>query len=157
MRKPGHFSKLKVNFTAVWERQRVLSRRDATELPSCWVLGCLFHPACLQVFTSSCVGALLQLVWSHWWLWNLKGFSFTDLTSGFALPTCLSALAKTCFVELNLLCSKLVLDSHQRCSYEILYLILRSDHSKIFFFGSKHSLELMTTITFLTFSWPIFT
>lgn len=58
-------------------------------------------------------------------------------------------------LKLNLLCSKLVLDSYQRFSCEILYLILCSDHSKIF--GSKHSLELMTTITFLTFSWPIFT
>lgn len=157
MRKTGRFSKLKVNFTAVWERQRALSRRDVTDLPNSWVLECLFHPTCLQVFTSSCVGALLLPVFSHCWLWNRKGLSFTDPSSAFTPPMYLLTLANTYFVELNLLCSKLVLDSHQRFSCEILYLILCSDHREIFFFGSKHSLELMTTITFLTFSWPIFT
>lgn len=86
---------------------------------------------------------------------KLKGLSFTDLSSGFAPPVYLPALANTYYtysVELNLLCSKPILDSHQRFSCEILYLVLCTDHSKIFFFGSKHSLELMTTITFLTFS-----
>lgn len=111
-----------------------------------------YLPAGIHQFN---VGALLLPVLSHWWLWNLKGFCFTDLTSGFTPPMYLPALANTYF-GIERICSKLVLDSHQRFSYEILYLILCSDHSKIFFFGSKHSLELMTTIT-LTFSWPIFT
>lgn len=84
MRKLGCFSQLKVNFTAVWEKQRALSRRDVTDLPSCWVLECLFHPTCLQVFTSSCVGTLLLPVLSHGWLWNWR--VCLSLISALVLP-----------------------------------------------------------------------
>lgn len=155
MRKPGCFSKLKVNLLQC-ERGIVLCQGETWQIcpaAECWDAfsiipasryspGHVWDPCCYQCWaTDGCETEGFVLHWSQLWF----------------CPTHIFAILGKYLLSWIELCSKLILDSHQRFSCEILYLILCSDQSKIFFFGSEHLLELMTAITFLTFSWPIFT
>jgi len=127
--------------------QRSLTDREVTELPNCWVLGCFFHPVTCNCCPRTSTVSESPSATGVQPLWVVKPGGFLFLSCDFAPPMYLPTLEHS-LVK----CSKLVLDSDQRFSCQMLHLILCSDHGKIFFFVSKHSLELTTTITFLIFS-----